>query len=725
MRIMTNLKPQTTLSSFLTIFLFAASTSLSMAAQYDVAEYESLLEEADSKGFVRVLITLDDKVTLDDMANEQFLTTIRETLKYQAQNVLAELGQNALKSGYWNNGIGQMGAYVNDIGLRILADSNNAISFTRDVTHAYRIKAVDDDGSLDAIEAAINIDGSAEVEILLNTDSVDYDLDSRGKAVFRPSPRMSEQVQRIFANLNATHFAQGINVKEIDKTSPVIKANIDRNAFYALIESDDVRAVRPVGYTDPRKAQWPEEVLEAAREHGEAEITITLRGGGFSSAKTGYLSPNAINAQAKAYQRVFNDILATIGAPEIDTDVLSGSEIGVLQIKLPLQALAKLYQDADPRVLSVDLNKPVAWATLTNSTNLLNMSSAWNAGFRAAGQNIVIIDSGIRKNHAFFTTGGVSRVGFEACFGTNASVEGVLYKSICPNSNTLGDSPLNFPGAGEPYANLAVCNTLATLPPPFTHECSHGTHVAGIAAGRQSASITPSNLQGVAPDATLISAQVFSYNDSAPRAGAFNNDIQKALQTVYDNTVTGIKNPFVVNMSLGGADYPQTSGDCDNFIPAIKTLILNLTSRGVPVVAAAGNNSSRNGISWPACVSQAIKVSSVRNNTSGTTLSGFSNIGNPSSFIGPILLAPGGGDGTSIRSADRASTTATKLQSGTSQAAPHVAGIYAAVKAAFPSGISVADITAWVVSSASIPVTYNLPSPVGTQTYRRVRIPNL
>ncbi len=643
-------------------------------------------------------------------------------MKNKAQNVLVELGQNALKSGHWNNSIGQMGAYVNEIGLRILAGSNNAISFARDVTHSYRIKAVDDDDSLEAIETAINTNDSANVDIFLNTDAADYDLDNLGNTIFKPSPAMSEQMQRILSNINTEHFAQGINVTEIVENRPVIRASIDRNAFYALIERDDVRAIRPIGYADPRKAQWPEEVLEAAKEHGEAEIMIILRGGDFSSAKTGYMSSTAIKAQTNANQRAFDDILSKIGASAPATDTSTGSEIGVLHIKLPFEALAKLYDDADARILSVELNKPVAWTTLTNSTALLNMSSAWNAGYRAAGQNIVIVDSGIRKNHAFFTASGVSRVTFEACFGSNATNGGISYSTICPSPDASGDSPLNLAGSGEPYSNLTVCNTLASL---GTHDCAHGTHVAGIAAGRQSASITPSNLQGVSPDASIISAQVFSYNNTSPAAAAFNTDIQKALQTVYDNTVTGINNPFVVNMSLGGGIFAQTAGACDTASSAITTLISNLTSRGIPVVAATGNNGSRNGISWPACVSQAIKVSSVANDASGTSLASFANIGNPSSFVGPILLAPGGSSTTSIRSADHSSTTATKLMKGTSQASPHVAGIYAAVKAAYPSGISIADITAWIVSTASIPVTYNLPAPVGTQTYRRVRIPNL
>ena len=99
------------------------------------------------------------------------------------------------------------------------------------------------------------------------------------------------------------------------------------------------------------------------------------------------------------------------------------------------------------------------------------------------------------------------------------------------------------------------------------------------------------------------------------------------------------------------------------------------------------------------------------------------NIGNPASFIGPILLAPGGSSSTTVSSSDRATTTATKPMKGTSQASPHVAGMYAAVKAANPGGVSVADVTAWVVTTGSISVTYALPPPVNTQTYRRVRVP--
>ncbi|MBS0423415.1 MAG: S8 family serine peptidase [Proteobacteria bacterium] len=281
---------------------------------------------------------------------------------------------------------------------------------------------------------------------------------------------------------------------------------------------------------------------------------------------------------------------------------------------------------------------------------------------------------------------------------------------------------MNLLNSGEPYSNLTVCNTLASL----SHNCGHGTHVAGIAAGRKSTNITPTNLQGVGPDANIVSVQVFSYNNTSPKAAVFSNDVQKALETVLAAaTLPGTTNPYVINMRIGFTDYSSSLACCNNANPSVATTVASLTSRGIPVVGATGNNSDKEKISWPACISQAVKVSSVANDASGTALAGFANIGNPASFVGPILLAPGGSNTTTVLSADRTSTTATNAFRGTSQATPHASGIYyAALKAANSTGLSVADATAWIVTTGSIPVTYTSPSPVNTQTYRRIRIPN-
>ncbi|SDY68108.1 S8 family peptidase [Nitrosomonas halophila] len=687
--------------------------SLSHAAQYVGDDFDKLLEEANRKGYVRLLITLDDTITVDEIKTNH--EALRVAMAAKAQTVLADLGQNVLPTGYWNNGYGQMGAYVNESGIHALVASDNAIAFIRDVTHTYRIKAADSDGSVEAIESAIITNGAADVNIFLNVEVDGYDIDSTGNTVYNQSSATSEQIQTSLNHLLSQPYANGINNPVLDENRPVIRANINRSAFYALIESNEVRAIRPVDYTDPRAAQWPQEVLDAAQEQGEADILISLRGGEFFSPKTGYMSPAAIQAQADAHRRIFDDIFTRIGAPTSSENEKAYLDLGIVQVRLPNSAVTRLYELADARILNVELNKPAAQTTLTNSTVLLNLAPYWAAGITAAGQYMVIIDSGIRKNHAFFTTSGVSRVAHEACFGTNTTSGGVTYSSICPNQDGAGDSPFDWPGAGEPFSNLTACNTLAAL---GIHNCSHGTHVGGIAAGRQTSLITPSNLQGVGPDAFLVAAQVFSYNTTNPNATAFGGDILAALNAVYINTAPGTLNPFVANLSLGGTLYPSTA----TCLTGLNTVVNNLTSRGVPVIASTGNEYDKSQIAWPACTANVIKVSSVLNDSTGTTVSDFANIATQANFTGPILLAPGGGSSTYVRSSTRTTTTSTEAWEGTSMAAPHVAGVYAGIKAADPTGPTVAAVTAYIVSTGSIPVTVNLPG-VGNETFRRVRLP--
>ena len=137
-----------------------------------------------------------------------------------------------------------------------------------------------------------------------------------------------------------------------------------------------------------------------------------------------------------------------------------------------------------------------------------------------------------------------------------------------------------------------------------------------------------------------------------------------------------------------------------------------------------GNNANRNGVAWPACVKGVVKVAAVSNDST-SSFGQFSNLGKPSMFTGPIYFAPGGSIDknqkvvTQVESAGRASPTETKLMYGTSQAAPHVAGVFAALKAA---GFDLPGAIAWINGTGSVAMT--IPLPAGAQTYQRIRIPN-
>ena len=204
----------------------------------------------------------------------------------------------------------------------------------------------------------------------------------------------------------------------------------------------------------------------------------------------------------------------------------------------------------------------------------------------------------------------------------------------------------------------------------------HGTNVAGIVAG-------------VAPGAQIAALDVF-----APSGGQ-DVDIIAAINWSIQNKAT--YNIVAMNLSLGNStNNPST---CSGSV--YSTPFINARAVGIVPVVASGNNGYSNGISEPACATGAVSVGAVydsdvgfqswSNCTDSTTAADrvtcFSNSAN---FL--TLLAPG----SQI-------TAAGLTQSGTSQAAPHVAGAVAVLRALFPS--DTVDQTVSRMTSTGVAVT--------------------
>ena len=281
--------------------------------------------------------------------------------------------------------------------------------------------------------------------------------------------------------------------------------------------------------------------------------------------------------------------------------------------------------------------------TLQDSIPLIRANVAPASGATGAGQAIAILDTGVEAAHPFF--GG--RVVSEACYSSNSPSQGAT--TVCPGGVTTSTAA----GSGAPCVGGSSCD--------------HGTHVAGIAAGQAA------NRRGVAPQANIISIQVFSLFRDVPggaqscaNAGrpspcvlTFLSDQIRGLQRVLD-----LRNTFsiaAVNMSVGGGT-PTVNCDSDSR----KTLVDQLRAANIATVIASGNDGSSTGVSTPGCISTAITVGST---TKADAVSSFSN-----SASSVDLLAPG----SSITSAVLSGGFASK--SGTSMATPHVAGAFAALR---------------------------------------------
>jgi hypothetical protein len=182
---------------------------------------------------------------------------------------------------------------------------------------------------------------------------------------------------------------------------------------------------------------------------------------------------------------------------------------------------------------------------------------------------------------------------------------------------------------------------------------------------------------GVAPGADLIPIQVFSEftgsvcgSAASPCPLSYVSDQVAALEYVFD-TLRFSHTIASVNMSLGGAPSSSQAA-CDAANAATKAAIDNLRSVGIATVIAAGNQGYVDAISEPACISSAVSVAA----TGGPgQIAAFSNA---ASFLS--LCAPG----VSIR-APLFMSSGFIDASGTSMAAPHVAGAWAALKQYAPS----------------------------------------
>lgn len=166
----------------------------------------------------------------------------------------------------------------------------------------------------------------------------------------------------------------------------------------------------------------------------------------------------------------------------------------------------------------------------------------------------------------------------------------------------------------------------------------HGSHVAGIVAGIDNTI----GVVGVAPKADLYAIKALNSKGSG-----YLSDIIEGLGWAIANKMQ------VVNMSLGSA-----SGN-ESFHAAVA----NAADAGITIVAAAGN--SGGAVSYPAAYSEVIAVSAT---DSDNKLAYFSSYGPEVDLAAP---------GVSVYSTYKGTGYAT--MSGTSMAAPHVAGVAALV----------------------------------------------
>ncbi len=256
--------------------------------------------------------------------------------------------------------------------------------------------------------------------------------------------------------------------------------------------------------------------------------------------------------------------------------------------------------------------------------DLVKAPEVWAQGYTGQGVVVAVIDTGVDYNHED------------------------LRNNIWTNTNEIADNGIDDDGNGyvdDNYGWNFSGNNNNTL-----DRNGHGTHVSGTIAGENN----NYGVTGIAYGAKIMPVKVL--NDSG--SGSYNS-IAKGIRYAVDNGAD------VINLSLGGRYSNRTLESAINYA----------SSKGVIVVMAAGNDgdSSPN---YPAryAYKSGIAVGAVDRNNN---IADFSNRSGTSQIS--YVTAPG------VNVYSTVPGNQYDIYSGTSMAAPHVAGVVALMLSANPN----------------------------------------
>jgi len=407
--------------------------------------------------------------------------------------------------------------------------------------------------------------------------------------------------------------------------------------------------------TPPMPSDQTEVVVTlAAPSLAEARIPRPFAFGGSRLSLTAPASVAYVRALERAQRTVAARIVRAVPAATVRwrySVVLDG-----MAVTVPRSELARVqHVPGVARVWPSYTYRP----SLDRTPKLIGATQLWGSDLQTAGNGmkIGIIDQGIDQSHPFFDPAGFA------------------YPPGFPKGNAAYTTAKVI--VARVFSRPGATGALETL--PFVGDGDvddHGTHVAGIAAGDANTNADGVRVSGIAPRAYLGNYKALSI--PTPGVG-LNGNSPELVAAVEAAVKDGMD---VINLSAGEIEVPPSRD-------VVAKAFNAAADAGVVVVASAGNDYSDFGsgsISSPATAAKAIAVAAATGGHGAPQpdhIAGFSSAG-PTEYslrLKPDVTAPGG----LVLSSVPAAEGLWDEESGTSMAAPHVAGGVALLRQRHPS----------------------------------------
>jgi subtilisin family serine protease len=291
-------------------------------------------------------------------------------------------------------------------------------------------------------------------------------------------------------------------------------------------------------------------------------------------------------------------------------------------------------------------------ALRSSSPAFIGAPALWGQTLSSAGNGVKIgiIDDGLDKTHPYFSARGYRMPrGFPKGQKSLTSAKVIVARAFAPRTPRWK------------YAKRAF--------DPLNS--GHATHVAGIAAGNHRTQASGGRISGVAPKAYLGNYKVLT----VPSGFGLNGNSAEIVAGIEAAVRDGMD---VINLSLGEAEI-EPSRDI------VAAALDGAAAAGVVPVVAAGNDFEEHGagsVTSPGSSDRAITVAA-ESEEGGAVVAPFSS-GGPTPYslrMKPDVTAPGVGVLSSVPRREGLWANF----SGTSMAAPHVAGAAALLHQRHPS----------------------------------------